>query len=194
MLAVAGANCACNQQTDSQACLSQNSNAVTTTYCVWDYTTTTCSDDACVQYSTNATRCKLAKSCVLQPMSRSTGTAPITQYICYNAQISCSILTSGQCSSVTLCQTVGQSCSLPRSFNGSDIKIEQQCASFPMWSIALLVVWLVIMVIIGLIVMLIRKQKREDAIQVQEDGEVRIDSVQIKDNFRPKGELDRPLL
>jgi hypothetical protein len=62
-----------------------------------------------------------------------------------------------------------------------------------MWSIALLIVWLVIMVIIGVIVMLIFKQKRDDAINV-EQSETNVDSVAINsENFSPRRELARPL-
>jgi hypothetical protein len=180
----------CREQTSAQACLQANQQATTTTFCVWEYARSTCIQDPCTAFSRNASACRTSTSgCVLQPLSRS-------QILCYSAQLSCSMLTQGQCAAMPMCQTIGTACAFPRSFNGSDVSLDQKCASFPMWSIALLIVWLVIMVIIGVIVMLIFKQKRDDAIMV-EQSETHIDSVQVNrtDNFRPaRNELERPLM
>jgi hypothetical protein len=192
-LVILGVYCGCSDQTSAETCLSSNQQrAISATFCVWDYTSGRCSDDSCLRLSANATGCKAQTGCVLQPLAVSSSAS--SQYLCYNAQISCSMLTSGQCSRVSLCQTIGSACAFPLSFGASNITLEQQCAAFPMWSIALLIVWLVIMVIIGFIIMLIFKQRRDDAITEVEQSDVRIDSVQInRDNFSPRNDLERPL-
>ena len=188
-LVVWGVLCACSDQTSAELCLVQNQNNVGTPYCVWDYSSARCSDDTCITYSNRPANCIAQSGCVMQPLSK-------TSQLCYSAQVSCSMLSTGLCGNQVLCQTVGSSCAFPLSFGASNVTLDQQCASFPMWSIALLIVWLVIMIIIGFIILLIFKQKRDDAITEVEQSEVRIDSVQInRDNFSPKNGngLDRPL-
>lgn len=176
----------CTEFTSVTNCLQPNQNPAAAILCFWDYATSKCVQDPCTSLSRNATACRSTPDCILQPLSRN-------QYLCYSAQLSCSMLNQGQCASTPLCQTAGTACTFPLSFEASDVSLDQKCASFPMWSIALLIVWLVIMVIIGAIILLIFKQKRQDAINV-EQSETNVDSVQInEDNFTPRRELARPL-
>ena len=106
---------------------------------------------------------------------------PISLISCFDQQILCSSLSAGSCESSPLCRARDDFCqySVPEATGAPSPNAPAQCAGFPGWSIALLIVWLGLMGVLVFIILLIRKKSRQDSVTGVERSEVQIESVHL---------------
>jgi hypothetical protein len=106
---------------------------------------------------------------------------------CISYEFLCNRISLEVCTTVSMCSIKSASyCgyAIPKG-TGSAGQSIAECSTFPLWSIALLVLWLFIMMILIAIIVLALK-RRNQSITGVESGKVDIDNVAIRDdNFAP---------
>ncbi|CUE66470.1 transmembrane protein, putative [Bodo saltans] len=177
----------CTGFTSSSTCMGSNIDK-TSASCVWQ--TSTCIVDPCVAKSGNWNACASDSTCVGILGSNS-------NIQCFAIQRVCSYLTSDSCQTYPWClkSATGDSCMYYVPGQGVDGNTSQDCLSFPLWSIALIVLWVLVMIILGGVVVLAIRQRRLDMITEVEESEVHVDNVAVshRDNFAPRDDLERRL-
>lgn len=119
-----------------------------------------------------------------------------TIFPCFSYRLICTQLTIDVCTKMSMCAIRSNAYCMYAVPEGDGVtgQSTSQCAPFPVWSIALIVVWVLIMIILIFIIVLILK-KRNHVIKGIEREEIVIESVAIRDTFNPAAaSLHQPLV
>jgi hypothetical protein len=157
--------------------------------CVWQ--SSSCLVDPCTPKFSDWDSCVADSACVGIRLQGSNNNQ------CLSIQRVCSYLNSDACQTYPWClkSATGDSCMYYVPGQGVDGSTSESCLSFPLWSIALIVLWILVMVILGGVVVLAIRQRRLDLITEVEESEVHVDNVAVshQDNFAPRNDLERRL-
>lgn len=162
-------------EAESIAACAAKSASPTPTLCVWS-DEKGCIQDRCRFISNNVT-CKNTPGCVAMPWSSGA--------TCFGAALLCSNLGTDYCTKYPFCTVRDQTyCAVIGILSANTVKAECD-VNFPKWSVALIFVWLIIMVILALIIALaMGKAKQQKVTGVEQDGDLVVESVQIRDTFQ----------